>query len=503
MIPDFDLFEDLLSSISKIGRLTLEVWDGSGVVFSTNSSGERAPFLAESIRAVSTRVMDGGAPEEEPIDAKCRIVGVPIVNADETMGSLLAYPSAFNNGSPQDVPSRNVPSTDDAAALLLQLADLIRDRLASQKESEELAQELTRSFEDLHMYSVVATQVKALRFSSSMLSELIEELLDTMRSDLSFAFLPDRQEYNSLFGSDACSHKIEDPEAFALKLLDAIPSDEPTLEESYFILNDSREAPSFLGLHPDPFRFLAVRIQHNDSFYGWLGIVSFNLDGIFRRGQLRLLISVAEQVGAVLSNTDLYRDLESFVISVVKSLVYTIEAKDQYTHGHSRRVSEISERIADKLGLDDETKEDLKWAAILHDIGKIGIPEPILNKPEKLDDVEYDVIKGHPMKGHHILQPIEQLKGSLPGILHHHERFDGTGYPDGLKGEEIPLAARIIAIVDTFDAIASSRAYRSARPQEEALAVVEESAGTQLDPELVDLFKEAYDEYSHSNPPIR
>ena len=199
---------------------------------------------------------------------------------------------------------------------------------------------------------------------------------------------------------------------------------------------------------------------------------------------------MAEQLALVIDNTDLYHDLENFIISMIKSLVYAIEAKDVYTRGHSERVSNFCMLMADHLELEETEKKALQWASILHDVGKIGVPEKILNKKERLDDKEYRIIKEHPQKGFNILRPLEQLSDALPGVLHHHERYDGTGYPKGLKGEEIPLQARIIAIADTFDAIASERAYRAARSHEEAMTIIEKVVGAQLDPYLVLVFKD-------------
>jgi HD-GYP domain-containing protein (c-di-GMP phosphodiesterase class II) len=201
---------------------------------------------------------------------------------------------------------------------------------------------------------------------------------------------------------------------------------------------------------------------------------------------------MAEQIAVVITNSDLYRDLERFVINMVKSLVYAIEAKDDYTRGHSERVCRYSLLMADRMGLNEERKKVLQWSSILHDSGKIGIPESILNKPWRLEDEEYQIIKNHPKKGHTILEPLEQLASSLPGMLHHHERYDGKGYPKGLKGKQIPLEARIIAVADTFDAMTSSRAYRPAKTAEEALEEIEKVAGSQLDPELVEVFKEVF-----------
>ncbi len=201
---------------------------------------------------------------------------------------------------------------------------------------------------------------------------------------------------------------------------------------------------------------------------------------------------MAKQIAMIIANTDLYRDMERFVINIVKSLVHAIEVKDFYTRGHSERVNRYCMMMADRLDLDKEDKENLHWASILHDVGKIGTPETILNKPAKLDDEEYDLVKNHPLKGFEILKPIEQLAGCLPGILYHHERYDGKGYPEGLKGEAIPLCARIIAIADTFDAITSDRAYRSCRSPEDALSIMKNAAGSQLDAELFEIFQKMY-----------
>ncbi|MCP4414707.1 MAG: HD domain-containing protein, partial [Gammaproteobacteria bacterium] len=160
--------------------------------------------------------------------------------------------------------------------------------------------------------------------------------------------------------------------------------------------------------------------------------------------------------------------------------------------GHSERVSRMCLYMAEYLGLIEVDKKNLEWAAILHDVGKIGVPESILCKEGPLDGDEYEIIKQHPLKGREILEHIEQFRDVLPGVLHHHESYDGSGYPNGLKGEGIPLCARIISIVDTFDSITTNRPYRQRNGDQKALSVIEELAGTQFDPYLVDKFKEVY-----------
>ncbi|MGD8887971.1 MAG: HD-GYP domain-containing protein, partial [Desulfobacterales bacterium] len=345
-----------------------------------------------------------------------------------------------------------------------------------------------------YLYSNIATRIKSLRFSNAMLNDLVGELLGAMRTDLAFARLPKRQEFDTLVTKQEVGKKIPQPNAFVDALIEAIPKKAATFKDNYFLVADSKETPGFKTLHLETFRFLAVKMHHKDNFYGWLGLVSLDSKEIFRRSELRLVSSMAEQLAMVIANTDMYDDLEVFVMNVVKSLVYAIEAKDEYTSGHSERVNRYSMLMATRLRLDEKQSKVLHWASMLHDIGKIGIPETILNKPGALTDSEYSDIKSHSKKGCDILKPLQQLSTSLPGVLHHHERYDGQGYPHGLKGEDIPMLGRIIAVADTFDAITSHRAYRSGKTAKEALEIIENVAGTQLDPDLVDVFKDVIEE---------
>jgi putative nucleotidyltransferase with HDIG domain len=178
--------------------------------------------------------------------------------------------------------------------------------------------------------------------------------------------------------------------------------------------------------------------------------------------------------------------------NAITALAYALEAKDVYTSGHSQRVTEISEAIAEHLGLPRETIEKIRLAGLVHDIGKIGVRESVLNKPGSLSDEEFKHVRLHSQTGERILKPIVDDKEILKAVRHHHERYDGAGYPDGLKGEQIPQLARIIAVADTFDAMTSERSYRKALTEEEACAEVERCRGTQFDPEAADAFLEVW-----------
>lgn len=192
-----------------------------------------------------------------------------------------------------------------------------------------------------------------------------------------------------------------------------------------------------------------------------------------------------------LKNEELLKYSESLntgYIQTVMSLVNAIEAKDAYTSGHCQRVMEISCEIAANLNLDEESIQDLKYAAVLHDIGKIGISARILNKADKLTEQEYEEIKKHPEISYNILKNVEFLKRGLRAILEHHEKYNGTGYPNKLKGEEISLLGRILCIADAFDAMTSNRTYRKGMSMEVAVNEIERCKGTQFDPYISDVF---------------
>ena len=174
-------------------------------------------------------------------------------------------------------------------------------------------------------------------------------------------------------------------------------------------------------------------------------------------------------------------ELESLSLHVVHTLAKTIDAKDAYTNGHSERVAAYSREIARRYGYDEERLEELYVMGLLHDVGKIGVPDTIINKPGRLTDEEYMEIKKHPVKGAEILATITEMPKLVTGARWHHERYDGKGYPDGLKGEEIPEEARIIAVADAYDAMTSHRSYRDIIPQEKVKSEIENGMGTQFE----------------------
>lgn len=226
-----------------------------------------------------------------------------------------------------------------------------------------------------------------------------------------------------------------------------------------------------------------------------------------RQEELDFFSALASDVAMAIRNARLFRELEielehkhRLFLHTTIALAQAIDAKDHYTHGHTTRVTELSLKIAHQLIQKDTNingekfLENLHIASLLHDIGKIGIPESILNKDGPLNDDEREHIEKHPIVGEAILQPIKELKEAIQGVKYHHEKFDGSGYPEGLKGAQIPLIASIISVADCFDAMTTDRPYRKGLSKEEAIQDIQRGGGTQFDPKIAEAFAEAYQE---------
>lgn len=208
---------------------------------------------------------------------------------------------------------------------------------------------------------------------------------------------------------------------------------------------------------------------------------------------LELLNHVATQTATAIERLALDATVHRDYLQAIKALAASVDAKDHYTHGHSNKVMAYSAMIATELGLAPREIEKIKYSALLHDIGKIGISEAVLNKPSKLTPKEFDTIAMHPILGVSIVQNIESLKDLIPIILYHHERYSGGGYPEGISGNSIPLGARIVGVADSWDVMTSDRAYRRALPHDVAVAELKKCSGTQFDPEVVEALLKAID----------
>lgn len=236
---------------------------------------------------------------------------------------------------------------------------------------------------------------------------------------------------------------------------------------------------------------LCVPVKIKGKVIGVIEAVN-KINGLFTKGDLSILTYLADQVAIAIENAKLYEELKRTFLDTSEALAEAIEQRDPYTGGHTRRVLNYSVAVAKEMNLPEEEIENLKLAAILHDIGKIGVEDRILRKQGPLDNEEFENMKKHPELGAEIIKHISSLKGVIPGILYHQERYDGKGYPFGAKNGEIPLSARIIAVCDTFDAMTTDRPYRKGLGVQAALDELQKFSGIQFDPDVVNGFQEAF-----------
>jgi len=245
---------------------------------------------------------------------------------------------------------------------------------------------------------------------------------------------------------------------------------------------------------PELNNMVLVPIAEGEHRFGW--ILSCNLCGEREFGTVEasLLNSIATFLGTHLRNIDLYEQHEELMFSFVRSLVSTLDARDPYTRGHSERVALIARRLGEELNLPTEDQETIYQAGLLHDIGKIGINDHVLQKAGKLTDGEFEQIQQHPMIGYSILSGLKNLQNLLPGVRNHHETFSGGGYPDGLVGDSIPLMARIISVADAYDAMRSDRPYRKGMPLDRVEEIFHQGSGKQWDATVVSAYFRARDD---------
>ncbi|MBI5759412.1 MAG: HD-GYP domain-containing protein [Planctomycetales bacterium] len=240
--------------------------------------------------------------------------------------------------------------------------------------------------------------------------------------------------------------------------------------------------------------FVLVPIAEGSYRCGWLCCCNAANDEEFGTVQASLLASVGTILGTHTRNRDLYQQHEELLVCFVRSLVSSLDAKDRYTRGHSERVALVARRLGKQLNLPEEDLRQIYLSGLLHDIGKIGVDDQILRKPSNLTPDEFEQVKKHPMIGYEILVGLKNLQTVIPGVRHHHESWNGKGYPDGLKGEEIPLMARILAVADSYDAMGSDRPYRAGMPLDVLENIFRRGADSQWDTRVIDAYFAVRDE---------
>jgi len=382
--------------------------------------------------------------------------------------------------------------TIDDCELLLSISN----QIAIVIENASLFHDLIRRVSEKTVITEVARTVNSSLSLDKVLETSMRLVTQIMRAEASSLMLLDEEKKELVF-KVALGKKGEEVKEIRIPVGCGIAGYVAERGEP-LIVPDVTKDPRFFKAADEKSGFITrsiicVPLKIKDRLIGVCEAIN-RVGGTFENDDIELFEAISLQIAIALENASLYKELEDLFISIVISLTATIDAKDPYTHGHSQRVMEYSLAIGKKMGLSDSEIKDLKLSALLHDIGKIGIDESILRKPAKLTDEEFKEVKKHPQTGAAIIEHIKKLKSLSPSIKHHHERFEGGGYPDGLSKEGIPLFSRIIAVADTFDAMTSDRPYRKGLDPDIAIAEIERCKGTQFDERCADAFISSWKE---------
>lgn len=354
-----------------------------------------------------------------------------------------------------------------------------------ESEVYRLAQALTIKFEELTLIHQLSERMKIGEEAHEVCSALLDELEPCLAADL-LAIQLDADEELAYKGELFLSQPDYDPEllkriaeysreVFASSVL---PEDENV---NVAIVNSPCDKA------PAKLRSVVVPIQRQETVLGRMIALRETEAEEFGTIEVDLMKSTSMILAVHLINQRQYQEMQQMFEGTIQSLVSALDAKDAYTCGHSSRVAELAVKLAERLEYCEHGLSRIRMAGILHDIGKIGIDDSVLRKPGRLTDEEFEQIKLHPVLGYEILRGVRQFRNILPAVRHHHESWDGSGYPDGLSGEDIPRDAQVLAVADSFDAMVSDRPYRAGMPLEKVIAIFQEGRGSQWAADVVDV----------------
>jgi putative nucleotidyltransferase with HDIG domain len=470
-------------------------------------------FLAEVCRQVVRYGQPSFIEDEDPL----LVLAIPLGSgADECLvavGTFVTRPLEHDDDfaqaahllglHPQEARRWAMGQTPIAADTLERMAQLVMTNLAAQKREEQLAEEVEQlsgqigsTYEEISLIYRLTQNLKI----SSKPEKLAQIALKWLADVLPAQGLVIRMNPTSdgeLLPADSANEAAMlthgrcplDSEQFGrlIARLGLLESNHPVVVNHAGTNGEEWEFSEVREL-------VAVPLLEGERAFGWLAAVNHRAGLEFGSAEASLLSSVGTILGIHSGNIDLYKQQADLLAGVVRVMSSAIDAKDPYTCGHSDRVARVSVRLAQELGCNGEILKTLYLGGLLHDIGKIGIDDSVLRKPGRLTEAEYEHIKTHVEIGYRILRDLKKMGHVLPVVLHHHESWDGKGYPFGMAGTNIPLLARIAAVADAYDAMSSDRPYRKGMDDEKLNAVIREGAGQQWDPNVVDAFFHARDD---------
>ncbi len=511
------LQQSLERRLARLG-LVVTFWDTTGAPLGEPALREefcermcgQMRLSVEAIRQLARQVCSEQRPVSITTPSGCRATGVPIRQRRRLIGAAVACALTHQTPGSEELAracSQNALDAQfmgelcrrgrchdagEAEALCHVLEWMIEDeqvKNVTQAELATLSANLASTYEELSLVYRISGSMKVTQSATDFFTNICGELLEVMQLEAAAAVLTAR-EHSDLPDETVFAGKLPLEESKLRRvireglwprLFPADASGRPVVENQF-----AAQAAAFGDQAGSLRSLIAVPLMAGEHCKGVL--LGLNKIGDeFDSVDLKLISSIASQAAVFLENHHLYEDLQDLLMGLLHALTASIDAKDPYTRGHSQRVALISRRLAELAGLAPQRVERVYLAGLLHDVGKIGIPEPVLRKAGKLTELEYNQVKRHPEISATILEGIRQMADIIPAILSHHERPDGRGYPRGLTGKDVPLEALIVGLADGFDAMTSCRTYRDAMPLEEVMAEIRRCSGTQFDPGLVEL----------------
>ena len=471
--------------VDRCAQLTLAVWSYDGQSLELHDADDIrirqtiAPHAEALGKAISGQI-DALMQAEGPIELA---QGQPAVWIADEYGPKLGFvtlPVSADNGPVQTI-DQLAPA---AKALAWNLSDL-RQSDQNLFAVEDLAEQLGKSYESITLLYGIGRSMRSISAPLGLAQGICEQIRLTQGFGWSAVrFVADELDVSGL--SDACLTS------------GAMPCDEVTFKKATGQLIAEQYGKHWqkllqVGQHEladlMQCEIIVEPILHDDHAIGVvLGGGKTGPDSEATSGDTQLLDAIAGFLGALHENASRFIEQKNMFIGSLEAVSTALDAKDRYTHGHSERVAWLGTQLAEAIGLDAEEVERIRISGLVHDVGKIGVPEAVLCKAGRLTEDEFEQIKKHPRIGYNILKGIPKIDDVLDGVLYHHERWDGRGYPTRLAGEAIPLYGRILAVADTFDAMSSTRSYRQAMPREKVLEEIAACSGTQFDPSLTDPF---------------
>jgi len=479
--------------------LAREFRETAGVAIRFHSPDGRSLDLADDPAAVSagtTRSDEPGRPDEGPAAPRIDDLLARVAGGEEDLvevrdgWAVAAFPLRRRRrmvlivAAACEAPAGVLDAW--CRRLLATVAYGIRARAGAEVltgENAAAVEALSQSYEEVNLLHGLGEVLLVSRPVRELFQQACEELRDVIGAEAAAAYLPEAEGR----GPETVVVGRLPFDAAALPALIDHVLEGLTREQAIIVDNHCQDDPTLARLSTDIRNLVVVPLPVREGLRGGL-LAANRTEGEFGSPDAKLIRSIAGSGAVFIENHRLYRELREMMLDLVRTLVSSVDAKDPYTCGHSERVAVTSRELARQMGLAAAEVELIYLAGLLHDIGKIGTPESILQKPGRLDPEERRIVCLHPTIGGRILEGIKRLERIREVVLHHHERVDGQGYPAGLRGGAIPPLARIVSLADAFDAMTSNRPYRPTMPMERVLEEIRTHTGTQFDPAVVDAF---------------